>query len=114
MKPYILVFLIFLSTPCYSGEITGRIDRLFINGSVVSVEISGTSYQSGSAFMNEPLSHAFRHNQEITLLYHVQGSDNFIDSVLFQSGEYHSKILSLLIGALSAGAFALGLGVKLS
>ena len=115
MKKYILIILLFFSTPCYPDEITGLIDHCLIDESRVVVEILGSSYQSNHALMNDSLLYAFRFNQEITLNYHAQGNDNIIDFIMpIQSGGYYSKIASVFIGAVSAGAFALGLGVKIS
>lgn len=115
MKKLVLIFLL-LSIPalCPADEITGFIDICLVSGSGVSVEISGGAYQSDNVFLNDTIVHAFRYNQEVTVSYTVQGSQNLIDAVYLNRPGDYSRMVSLFIGAVSAGAFALGLGVKLS
>ena len=115
MKKLILAILLFLSTPCFADDVSGLVDTCLVSGAGVLIQIAGDSYQSDNDFLNDSIIYAFRHNQELSVSYHVQGADRIIDSVYVnQPGEYYSKIISLFIGSVSAGAFALGLGVRIS
>jgi hypothetical protein len=113
MKKIILILILMLifAVPCSAAEITGLIENCSLSGSVLNVSIDGVVYQSENNFLNSTIIYAYRHNQPLTLDH----TANIINSVfVVQTAEYYSKIISLFIGAVSAGAFALGLGVKIS
>ncbi len=115
MKKYILILLLFLSTPCFADTVTGVPDFCTQSDSNLIIRISGEYYETSNIVLHDLLLYAFRYGQQITVDYTVNGSDNSINFVsLSTTGEYYMKMVSLFIGAVSAVAFSFGLGVKFS
>ena len=113
MKPlfFTLCFMILTHAVSHADSITGMLDTCVVSDAGITVTMGSNSFTSANAFLETTMLYAYRHNQEVTIDY-TGSAVNFVS--LTSPYDYQSKMVSLFIGAVSAGAFALAMGVRLS
>lgn len=106
------IFFLLISNYCYADQITGVIDTYNLSDQNIIINLADNDYLSSNETIKKVLIDFFKSRQQITLTYN---NENIIESVFIDNySDLNSKHLSLFIGALSAFAFTLAMGVKLS